>query len=159
MLDSSRIRKAFSLRANAASLWERTGQRYAAVDGLRALSMLWVVWTHQCLGLSHFVSYDAYVRTMERGSWPFTLLLHGEKALDSFFVISGFLIGLMLLAEHERKGRIQLGRFFARRYLRLMPAYAVALAILLAAGNEGADKARYNGVRQMLDDALGSGSK
>jgi peptidoglycan/LPS O-acetylase OafA/YrhL len=143
MFDPSRIRKAFSLRANAASLWDRTGERYASIDGLRALSMLWVVLTHECLGVTHFVAYDAYVRMLDASPWFFRPVLHGEKALDSFFVISGFLIGLMLLTEYERKGRIQLRRFYARRYLRLMPAYAVALAVLLAAGSEGPEKARY----------------
>jgi peptidoglycan/LPS O-acetylase OafA/YrhL len=141
-MDLARIRHAFSLKANLRSLWLRPSDRYAAVDGLRALSMLWVVLTHLCLALSRGISYDAYVATMDRLPWLYVWVLHGEKALDSFFLISGFLIGSMLLAEHRKTGGIRLGRFFARRYLRLMPAYAVALAVLWVSGAEGPVKAR-----------------
>jgi peptidoglycan/LPS O-acetylase OafA/YrhL len=142
-MDFARIRRAFSFKANFRSVWERPGERYAAIDGLRAISMLWVVLTHLCLVVSRFVPYDAYVGMMDRNRWLFSWVFHGEKALDSFFVISGFLIGLMLLNEHEKRGRIQLGRFFARRYLRLMPAYAVALVVLYVSGVEGPEKSSY----------------
>jgi peptidoglycan/LPS O-acetylase OafA/YrhL len=141
-MDLARVRQALSFKANVRSLWDRPNDRYASIDGLRALSMLWVVLTHLSLVVSHFIPYDAYVRMMDRSAWLFAWVLHGEKALDSFFVISGFLIGGMLLSEHKRNGRIDLRRFFARRYLRLMPAYAVALALLLAVGVER-DKASY----------------
>ena len=139
----ARLRQAFSLRANFRSLWNPPGTRYAPIDGLRALAMLWVVLTHLCLVISRFVPYEPYVQMMDRNAWLFSWALHGEKALDTFFVISGFLIGTMLLNEHARTGRINLGRFYARRYLRLMPAYAVALAVLLVSGVEGHEKASY----------------
>jgi peptidoglycan/LPS O-acetylase OafA/YrhL len=141
-MDSARFRQAFSFTSNVRSLWDRPSERYAAIDGLRALSMLWVVLTHLSLVVSHFIPYDAYVGMMDRSAWLFSWVLHGEKALDTFFVISGFLIGGMLLSEKARKGRIDLRRFFARRYLRLMPAYAVALVLLLAVGVER-EKAPY----------------
>ncbi len=133
---------AFSLRKNLRSLWQRPNERYAEVDGLRALSMCWIILTHLCLGISRFMPYDAYVRTIDRMPW-FHWALQGENALDSFFVISGFLIGALLLQEHQRAGQIRLPRFFARRYLRLMPAYAVALLALWGSGIEGPIKRHY----------------
>ena len=141
-MDVARIRQAFSLKANLRSLWDRPAERFASIDGIRALSMLWVVITHLCLVLSRLIPYDAYVRMMDRSPWLFAWVLHGEKALDTFFVVSGLLIGMLLLSEHARKGHIRLRRFFARRYLRLMPAYAVALLVLLASGVEK-EKAPY----------------
>jgi peptidoglycan/LPS O-acetylase OafA/YrhL len=141
-MDLPRILQAFSPKANLRTLWHRPGARYAAVDGLRALSMLWVVATHFCLVVTHFMPYAAYVRIMDANRWLFAWVLHGEKALDTFFVISGFLIGHMLFVEHARAERIDLRRFYARRYLRLMPAYGVALLVLLASGGERA-KAPY----------------
>jgi peptidoglycan/LPS O-acetylase OafA/YrhL len=48
----------------------------------------------------------------------------GWIGVDLFFVLSGYLIGGQLLAS-----RIPLGRFFARRALRILPAYLVVLAI------------------------------
>ena len=46
-----------------------------------------------------------------------------------FFVLSGYLIGGQLLAPLARGKRFNLGRFFVRRALRILPAYLVILAI------------------------------
>ncbi|MEY2556283.1 MAG: hypothetical protein QOF93_1427 [Verrucomicrobiota bacterium] len=53
----------------------------------------------------------------------------GWIGVDLFFVLSGYLIGGQLLAPLARDQSIQLGRFFARRVLRIMPAYFAVLAI------------------------------
>lgn len=53
----------------------------------------------------------------------------GVVSLDSFFVLSGFLITSLLLREHARHGRINTGGFYRRRALRLLPAlFAVLVA-------------------------------
>ena len=74
-----------------------------ALDGLRALSVAAVVAFH--LGL----------------------LPGGFIGVDVFFVISGFLITRLLLAEHEASGTVALGAFWSRRFRRLVPALAVVL--------------------------------
>ena len=53
----------------------------------------------------------------------------GWIGVDLFFVLSGYLIGGQLLAPLARGNKINLGRFFTRRALRIMPAYFVVLAI------------------------------
>jgi peptidoglycan/LPS O-acetylase OafA/YrhL len=53
----------------------------------------------------------------------------GWIGVDLFFVLSGYLIGGQLLAPIARNRSIELGRFFARRALRILPAYLVVLAI------------------------------
>ena len=53
----------------------------------------------------------------------------GWIGVDLFFVLSGYLIGGQLLAPLARGNKINLGRFFARRVLRIMPAYFVVLAV------------------------------
>jgi peptidoglycan/LPS O-acetylase OafA/YrhL len=53
----------------------------------------------------------------------------GWIGVDLFFVLSGYLIGGQLLAPLARGQRINLGRFFARRVFRIMPAYFVVLAV------------------------------
>lgn len=49
--------------------------------------------------------------------------------VDLFFVISGYLIGTILLSEYRKSGRIQVLRFYARRFMRLTPVYAVVMII------------------------------
>ena len=53
----------------------------------------------------------------------------GWIGVDLFFVLSGYLIGGQLLAPLARHQPLKLGRFFARRALRILPAYLVILAI------------------------------
>src|SRR5437660_2621398 len=53
----------------------------------------------------------------------------GWIGVDLFFVLSGYLIGGQLLAPLARDQHINLGRFFARRALRIMPAYFAVLVI------------------------------
>jgi peptidoglycan/LPS O-acetylase OafA/YrhL len=82
------------------------------IQGMRALSVLAVVLAH--------------------GAVPG--LGGGFTGVDVFFVISGFLITRLLLAEHERTGGIDLIRFWARRARRLLPnAYATLLGTVLLA--------------------------
>src|SRR5262249_59463004 len=58
----------------------------------------------------------------------------GFLGVQIFFVISGFLITALLVEEHERNGRISLGKFYVRRALRLFPAlFAVVAAAVIYA--------------------------
>lgn len=53
----------------------------------------------------------------------------GWIGVDLFFVLSGYLIGGQLLAQLRNRKQIGLGRFYARRGLRILPAYLVILAV------------------------------
>jgi peptidoglycan/LPS O-acetylase OafA/YrhL len=90
----------------AASKPPATALRYE-VQALRALAVLLVV-------LFHF--------------WP-GRLPGGYVGVDVFFVISGFLITGHLLREVESTGTVALGRFWARRARRLLPAAYLVIAV------------------------------
>lgn len=55
----------------------------------------------------------------------------GFVGVDVFFVISGFVITAMLRREWRATGSIRFRRFYARRFLRLTPALAVMVAIVM----------------------------
>jgi peptidoglycan/LPS O-acetylase OafA/YrhL len=56
----------------------------------------------------------------------------GFIGVDVFFVISGFLITGLLVAEIERTGRLSISGFYARRIKRLLPATMVVLLTTVA---------------------------
>ena len=63
------------------------------------------------------------------------LVTGGYIGVDVFFVLSGFLMGGLLLGEAQSTGRVRLWVFFSRRARRLLPALAVTttVTVLLAA--------------------------
>jgi peptidoglycan/LPS O-acetylase OafA/YrhL len=58
----------------------------------------------------------------------------GFLGVDTFFVLSGFLITSLLLAERARSGSIRLTAFWGRRARRLMPALLAMLTATVVAG-------------------------
>src|SRR5437773_2049469 len=89
-------------------------ERQPGLDLLRALAIIVVVIYHAAL-----FGFKLPGR-VDRFGWI---------GVDLFFVLSGYLIGGQLLAPLAREHSIKLGRFFARRILRIMPAYFVTLAV------------------------------
>ena len=84
---------------------------FTALDGLRAVSVVAVIWQHTS------------------GTPGPPLLARGGYGVEFFFAISGFLITTLLLREHDRAGRISLRGFYARRTLRIMPLYYAVLLV------------------------------
>ena len=89
-------------------------ERQPGLDLLRALAIIIVVIYHA--GIMGF-------------PLPGQVHRFGWIGVDLFFVLSGYLIGGQLLAPIARGQGIKLGRFFARRALRILPAYLVVLAV------------------------------
>lgn len=55
--------------------------------------------------------------------------LRGEDAVMLFFVLSGFLITYLLLAEQRRTGTISVAKFYVRRILRIWPLYYLLILL------------------------------
>src|SRR5919199_244159 len=56
----------------------------------------------------------------------------GFLGVEVFFVISGYLITALLLAEWRKRGRVDLKAFWLRRARRLLPALYLLIAVALA---------------------------
>ena len=96
------------------------GSRIPSLDGLRALSILFV-----CLG--HATGTAGFPLSHV----PFWRL--GLFGVRVFFVISGLLITSLLLHDYEARGGIDLPRFYLRRTLRIFPPYYVFLLAVAVA--------------------------
>src|SRR5689334_6178530 len=58
----------------------------------------------------------------------------GFVGVDVFFVLSGYLITGLLVAEIQKFSRLNLLQFYARRVRRLLPASALVLLVTLLVG-------------------------
>lgn len=94
-------------------------------NGIRAFSILLVVLTH--LDLSDYIPNTDFVMTRV---WR---IISGDAGVMIFFVLSGFLITLILLNEKHKTGKIHLTRFFKRRFLRLLPPLLLFFILILLA--------------------------
>lgn len=59
-------------------------------------------------------------------AWP--IFFMGGRAVQFFFVLSGFLITFLLIHEQERNGSINVKHFYIRRILRIWPLYFAVCA-------------------------------
>ena len=85
-------------------------KRIPELDGLRAIAAFSVALYH----------------------WPLTQMSGGWLGVDVFFVLSGFLITSLLLAEYTKTETIDFKAFYFRRLLRLLPALVFFLVGLCA---------------------------
>jgi peptidoglycan/LPS O-acetylase OafA/YrhL len=93
--------------------------RIPSLDGLRAISIALVLTTHLA-GSRHFLSADTVAHAGDLGN----------LGVRVFFVISGYLITRLLLIELGKTRTISLRAFYARRFLRIFPAFYVFVAVL-----------------------------
>jgi peptidoglycan/LPS O-acetylase OafA/YrhL len=98
-------------------------KRVPGLDGLRAVSILMVLCAHM-VGVRGFYN--------NRALWDHTGDL-GNLGVRVFFVISGFIITLLLLKEVDKTGTISIKQFYARRAYRIFPAaYAYIFVVTIA---------------------------
>ncbi len=79
-----------------------------ALDGIRGAAVLAVLFFHE----------------------GFAWARGGYLGVSTFFTLSGFLITSLLVREQLETGRVRLGRFWAHRVRRLLPASALTLAAI-----------------------------
>jgi peptidoglycan/LPS O-acetylase OafA/YrhL len=98
--------------------------RYPVLHGMRVVAILSVVQYH----VTTIFTYETHL-TMDR-SWAMTSMTV-FFGMDLFFILSGFLIGSILLRSVETAGFINVRRFWLRRAFRTFPAYYVVLTGLV----------------------------
>jgi peptidoglycan/LPS O-acetylase OafA/YrhL len=89
-------------------------RRIVTLDGLRGLMTIMVILSH-------------YFGEVQHG---FHAAMCGWVAVDMFFVLSGFLIGKLIL-ERQHHGNFFL-IFYIRRFCRIIPVYSIAVLVVAA---------------------------
>ena len=87
------------------------GERFPALDGLRAFASSAVIWHH----------------VGPRGTF-----FDRNFGVNTFFTISGFLITTLLLREQARTGDVSVRGFYVRRAVRIAPLYYGVLLLYVA---------------------------
>jgi peptidoglycan/LPS O-acetylase OafA/YrhL len=101
-------------------------ESFGSLNGLRAIAILAVLWHH----------FAPVIPGWELSG-------RGFLGVDLFFIISGFLIAMLLLREQRMNGVVSLRDFYIRRFLRIFPPYYLMLFVvgstaLLKPGNTSA---------------------
>jgi peptidoglycan/LPS O-acetylase OafA/YrhL len=103
-------------------------RRIPSLDGLRAISIMLVLLAHLC-------GTRGFPIPAINGVW-----FLGALGVQVFFVISGYLITGLLIAEAAKTGTVSIRDFYIRRSLRIFPAaYAFVVCLCLFWGLRGAD--------------------
>jgi peptidoglycan/LPS O-acetylase OafA/YrhL len=103
---------------------KQASQRIPELDGLRGLAILLVL-------LDHYLSTPRIVGFSRYWSLFFKSLGGGQVGVDLFFVLSGFLIGGILLESRESPNYFR--TFYLRRIHRILPVYYSFILIYLVA--------------------------
>jgi peptidoglycan/LPS O-acetylase OafA/YrhL len=88
------------------------GRRIVTLDGLRGLLTILVMLSH-------------YFGEVPHG---FRIAMCGWVAVDMFFILSGFLIGKLILERHHHANFFLV--FYVRRFLRIIPVYFIVVLIV-----------------------------
>jgi peptidoglycan/LPS O-acetylase OafA/YrhL len=91
---------------------------FGSLDGLRAFSIIGVVWFHSWWGTPYYPLLA-----------KLPVLRLGEYGVHMFYFVSGFLITTLLLREKDRLGKVSLRDFYIRRTLRIWPLYYSVVAL------------------------------
>ncbi|GAB5360867.1 hypothetical protein AAMO2058_000664300 [Amorphochlora amoebiformis] len=117
----------------------RTGTGTEAMDGVRVISMCWVVFGHTFLwpyysspGWSNLSDVIPFVKSNAvTATWSGQVIQSAEFSVDTFFFMSGFLAAFISLKKLRGKGALSAAKsaplLYLNRWLRITPVYMLIL--------------------------------
>lgn len=109
-------------------------EKFPSINGLRAISIILVILHHLSL------KEQIFLPILKKYQWTrpvIDIIQDGQFGVNVFFVISGFLITSIMLNEEANTGTVSFKNFFARRVLRIFPAYYFLLFVYFVLQNLG----------------------
>jgi peptidoglycan/LPS O-acetylase OafA/YrhL len=96
-------------------------KKIRSIDGLRAISISMVLLGHASHSMPAYLQDNIF----------FKFISNGALGVDIFFVISGYLITKLMLAEERKTGKINIKNFYIRRALRIFPVFYLYILVIL----------------------------
>jgi peptidoglycan/LPS O-acetylase OafA/YrhL len=129
---NSKILQAFCLTNNFETLFVQSDpNRYPVLDGLRSMSMLWIIFAHTSVVTTELGTDDQNAVALTQQNLPQQCTLGASLAIDTFFFQLGLLTTRVLLRRMQKKRKTFTGKdiltFLLLRWLRLTPLYAFVL--------------------------------
>ncbi|XP_022102671.1 nose resistant to fluoxetine protein 6-like [Acanthaster planci] len=110
---------------------ESTAGNLGALNGIRVISMWWIILGHTLYYLIFgYLDNATYMYYKLYNSFLFSVIVSANLSVDTFFFLSGLLLTYLTLKHlRKAKGRLNWFLFYLHRFVRLTPAYMVAIAI------------------------------
>ena len=121
-------------QASPESAATKSGGRILELDGLRGIAALMVV-------VFHYVNNQLVTSSVPGAGMLSKLTEFGWVGVDLFFVLSGFLIGSILIRNKPSKQYFS--TFFVRRVVRIVPNYFLAVGLFILITNLSFFKDNY----------------
>lgn len=98
-----------------------------SIHGIRFLSLTWVILGHTYISAVSIIGNKLDV-LKDMDTFAFQMLLQAPFSVDSFFLLSGFLVTYLFLKQVSKKnGKISWLYYYIHRIWRLTPSYIIAV--------------------------------
>ncbi len=130
----ARYKAAVNPKSDVKEIFFRSHDRYATLDGFRAITVLLMVMFHVLFGVVKLLednpeNVQAFIESFPRAlGW-----LWQSQGSDPLFMLCGLLVSYTLFREYEKTNTLQIGRFYKRRLMRIYPLFVIALILHIPA--------------------------
>ncbi|KPU80571.1 uncharacterized protein Dana_GF18755, isoform B [Drosophila ananassae] len=131
------IVKSFSARANSRVLFRIVDNKsnpnvIECLHGIRCMSLIWVIFSHEFI----FATTSPNLNMADLLKWAqkplASFVLDGYFSVDSFFVLGGLLVSMIVLRTMEKsKGKLNPFMMYLHRIIRILPVVAMAILIYM----------------------------
>lgn len=110
----------FSLKTNLKNLTndEKNPNVIYCIDGIRALSLMWVIVGHTLVGFYSMPEVNTIEMLNWLDVWQSKIVVSAPLSVDSFLVISGFLISYLTMKTLDKGNQLNVPLFYIHRYIR-----------------------------------------
>lgn len=103
---------------------------FTCLNGIRVLSLIWIILGHS---FSSGIYYTSNMKDMQaaRRNIFIHVLLSGGFAVDTFFIMSGFLTAILFVRQtkKERVSLRMMSLYYIHRYIRLTPSFILVMFV------------------------------